>query len=311
VLLICLAGAATAAAQESLQTVKDLYASAAYEEALAVVSRLRREPAQPEIEQYRVFCLIALGRQDEAQKAIETLLTADPLYAPDPAETSPRVQERFKQTRQHLIPDLTKRMYSEGRAALDRKDRKEAVSRFERLLAFIDREGAAGSLAELRVLASGFLDLSRALPEPTPEPPAAQASTAAARPPVAAALPAAGSPVAGSPAAGSPAGAGSAAAEAPRSATVAETRPVALKQNIPSWVPADSVSRRMEFTGAVQVHIGADGRVESAEMIRRVHPSYDVALLRAARAWLYEPATRNGVPIASDLIVEVQLRPPQ
>jgi TonB family protein len=298
--LICAACVTPAAAQESLQTVKDLYASAAYEDALAAVNRMRREPAQPEIEQYRVFCLIALGRHDEAQKAIETLVMSDPLYVPDPAETSPRVQERFKQTRQQLIPELTKRMYAEGRAALERKDRGDAIARFERLLTIIDREGGSGSLAEMRVLASGFLDLSRALPQPTAERPAPEASTAPP-PPAAAAAPTAASPTPSS-----------APAAAPRAAaTVTETRPVALRQQLPSWVPGDSVSRKMEFSGAVQVHIGPDGRVESAEMVKRVHPTYDAALLRSARTWLYEPATRNGVPIASDLVVEVQLRPPQ
>ena len=299
VLLIGAACAATAAAQESLQTVKDLYASAAYEDALAAVNRLRREPAQPEIEQYRVFCLIALGRHDEAQKAIATLLMSDPLYVPDPAETSPRVQERFKQARQQLIPELTKRLYAEGRAALDRKDRDHAIAQFERLLALIDREGGSGSLAEMRVLASGFLDLSRALAQPTPEPPAAEASTTP-------------SPSATATLVAAPTAASDVSGAAPRAAaTVTETRPVALKQQLPSWVPGDPVSRKMEFSGAVQVHIGPDGRVESAEMVKRLHPTYDAALLRAARTWLYEPATRNGVPIASDLVVEVQLRPPQ
>jgi len=40
-----------------------------------------------------------------------------------------------------------------------------------------------------------------------------------------------------------------------------------------------------------------------------VHPTYDAALLRAARTWLYEPAKSNGAPVPADVIIQIQLRP--
>jgi TonB family protein len=90
-----------------------------------------------------------------------------------------------------------------------------------------------------------------------------------------------------------------------------DTRPVALQQAMPPWWPTDPVTRRTAFSGVVRVHVGADGRVESAELVRPIHPRYDPVLLKAARGWLYEPARRNDVPIAADLNVEVTLRPTQ
>ena len=92
---------------------------------------------------------------------------------------------------------------------------------------------------------------------------------------------------------------------------VTETRPVPLKQDFPAWNPTDSTTRRSSYTGSVRVHVEPDGRVSSATIVRGVHATYDAALLRAARNWMYEPARRNGVPIGVDLTIEVNLQPPQ
>ena len=277
-----------AAAQDStgtvsVQTVKDLYAAAAYEDALAAVKRLQADRPPREVEQYRLFSLFALGRTDEAQKAMEALIASDPAYVLDPMETPPRVQQVFRDTRQRLLPDLARAKYLEARAVLDRKERDEAIRRFEALIALIDSVAAAApSVAELRILASGFLDLSRALPVPAP--PAPALPVAAAEEPVASAgvVPAA----------------------------AAEARPIAVEQALPTWVPPDSLSRRTTYTGSVRVTVGTDGRVQSAELVRPIHPSYDSDLLEAARGWLYEPARRNGAPVEAEITVEVNLRPP-
>ena len=283
--LLLISGSAAGAA-ESLQAVKALYAAAAYEDALAALNTPGVEGRATELQQYRVFCLLALGRQNEAENAMEVLIAADPLYVFDPMETSPRVQDVFNQRRQQLLPEIAKRTYSDARRALDRKDRGEAIATFERLLTIIDAvKEAPASLSELRVLASGFLDLSRALPAPArAEAPAPAAPTPAAPP----------SPH-----------------MATRPAALVETRPpVALKQTLPPWNPPDPASRRGSFSGAIQVTIDAAGRVTSAEMVRGVHPLYDGALLRAARDWIYEPGRRNDVPTVVDLLVEVNLKPP-
>src|SRR3972149_5714031 len=72
-------------AQDSLTAARELYSSASYEEALAVLNRLRASTVpgvpgeeSPAIEQYRAFCLLALGRSDEAYKATEAPLGAAP-----------------------------------------------------------------------------------------------------------------------------------------------------------------------------------------------------------------------------------------
>src|SRR4029434_2382234 len=72
--------------QDALNAARDLYASAAYEDALAVLNRVS-ETSRPAdearaVSQYRAFCLLALGRTAEAERAIETMITRHPTYQP-------------------------------------------------------------------------------------------------------------------------------------------------------------------------------------------------------------------------------------
>jgi tetratricopeptide (TPR) repeat protein len=162
--------ASPAFAQEALQRAKDLYAAAAYEEALAVLKAVPNAERSPQVGQYRFFCLLALGQNQQAEQAIHALLMADPLYQPDPEDTPPRVLEAFVAAREAALPDIAKQMYADARAALDRKDRDAAVNGFQGLLRTID--GApelAPRFEDLRVLADGFATLAKALPEPSPE----------------------------------------------------------------------------------------------------------------------------------------------
>src|SRR3954470_19467912 len=78
-------------AQDSLQAAKNMYAAASYEDALTVLGRLRAVEPKPEVEELRVFCLIALGRTAEAEKAIQSVVTTNPLFVPNPDEIPPRI----------------------------------------------------------------------------------------------------------------------------------------------------------------------------------------------------------------------------
>ena len=267
--------------QESLQSAKNLYASAAYEDALRVLSRLSGGDVQAEAARYRVFCLIALGRTEEAEQAIQTVVVSDPLYVPDSADVSPRIRELFVRTRQQLVPDIARRMYGEAKAALNRKDSAAAIAGFEALIRLIDggENGTEGELGELRFLAAGFLDLSRAVR--APQAPVGRPSTAGMTTSASVALP----------------------------GTPDIIPPVAIRQAMPKWVPSDTMSRQAVFSGAIRVFISAAGRVEGAELVRPIHPAYDPILLQSARSWEYQPARRGGVAVPSEQVVQVDLKP--
>jgi TonB family protein len=266
---------ARVAAQDPLQAVKDLYASAAYEDALSAVGTLDPAARTVDSEQYRIFCLVALGRLDEADRAAEVLLTARPEYRPDPAQASPRIQSLFADVRRRVGPTLVKRTYQQAKAAMERKDRDAAISGFEAMLRIADDPDVRtnASVAELKELGTGFLELSRAM---APKPAPVEAAPAAA------------------------------AASSPGVNVI--TPPIVIQQKLPAWVP-DYTSRATEFRGAIRVQISTEGKVVAADIVKSIHPAYDQLLLRAARNWLYTPATKNGAPIAMEKTVEVSVAP--
>ena len=152
-------------AQESVAVARDLYTSASYEEALAVLGRLDSSNTEPSdrmsVNQYRAFCLLALGRMQEAEVAIENVLTVDLLYRPADGTMSPRLRSAFAGVRQRILPSIVQQEYARARTAFDRGDFPSAVAQFDRVLqALADPDlGVAAvkpPLLDLRTLAAGF-----------------------------------------------------------------------------------------------------------------------------------------------------------
>ncbi|HUL75535.1 MAG TPA: hypothetical protein VLT86_20650 [Vicinamibacterales bacterium] len=298
-------GASPAAAQDSFARAKDFYASAAYEEALQVLDKLHNSSPtvdSTEIAAYQVYCLVALGRSDEATRAIEAIVKADPLYRPSEAEASPRVRTFFENVRKPLLPDVVRDSYSKGKEAFARKDWPAATAEFDQVIALIDELGSAADpgLADIRTLATGFRDLSKSAPAPTPDPPPAPApSTDPASAP----------------------GGGDAAASAPTPAPAPTpevrdyygvddadvVRPVAIAQSLPPWNPDNPVDKLRGFRGTLEVMIDETGKVVSAVLSKPVNPSYDPLLLRAAKQWTFRPATKNGAPVKYRYLVDIKL----
>jgi tetratricopeptide (TPR) repeat protein len=144
-----------------LNTAKDLYASARYDEALSVLNGLRIGDSADRraVEQYRSLCLLALGRASEAESAIAAVVKEDPTYRPGESE-SPRVRATFAEVRKRLLPEITTTRYQIAKLAYDRRDWASAESQFRTVLALIDDPENVGRLSDLRVLAAGFLELS-------------------------------------------------------------------------------------------------------------------------------------------------------
>src|SRR5688500_6277014 len=96
---ILLLAALDSHAQDSVAAARNLYAEADYEEARALLGRLEPSRSQATdrmaIYQYRAFCLLALGRRQEAERAIEAILSGDLLFRPSDAVMSPRLRSVF------------------------------------------------------------------------------------------------------------------------------------------------------------------------------------------------------------------------
>ena len=275
---VVLLGAPGLAAGQDMERVRALYVAASYEAALAAMPEGLSTTAGTELEQYRALCLLALGREADAKATIERLVKAHPTFVPPADEVSPRMRTLFTNVRNALIPAIAKQAYAEAKVAYEAKDREAARAGFQRTLDLIDSvpEDSRGSLADMRLLAADFRELTTARPAAATETPG---------------------PVVPAPVPEIPAAAG------------AFVPAVALKQELPPWNPLDPVSRRTEYVGLLQVQIAPDGRVTLARMLKTSHPSYDIAVLREAKRWLYKPATRGGQPVASEREIEIRLRP--
>jgi TonB family protein len=287
-LVLAAAIARPAAAQpNALNAARELYASARYDEALAMLSvPPSGSPDVAAVQQYRSLCLLALGRGPEAEEAITAVVTANPSYRPSEAEASPRVRAAFSDVRQKLLPQLAQTRYSEAKAAFDQKRFGEAERQLREALTLIDDADVLGRLTDLRVLVTGFIDLSLAALTPPPPPvveaPPAPEPTATPKPPAPAAERIFGG------------------------ADPGVTAPVAIRQQLPRLAPqAGAVARTR---GLLEVVIDEQGRVVSAAVRMPIHPGFDQALLTAARDWSYAPATFNGQPVKFRKMIQVVTR---
>src|SRR5439155_1848294 len=86
------------------------------------------------IDSYRAFCLLALGRNGDAEQAIESVVMADPFYQPSDADVSPRVRTAFKDVRHRVLPTVVQDRYTIAKAAYDRKEFAVAEKGFKQVL---------------------------------------------------------------------------------------------------------------------------------------------------------------------------------
>ena len=227
-------GTLVTANNDDLAHAKELYFSAAYDEALAKLNGLARLdglkiigsswPEAMEVSEYRMFCLLALDRRKEAEEAIELIIKVNPFYQPSDTQASPRIVAVFQDVRRSLLPAVLQRFYADAKAAYGRKD-PDASAQFDRVLALLAELDASRSpaLADLHAAATGFRDLSKAndaliaTPVASPAPAAAPVAAPAAAPVAAPAAAAVTAPAA------APVTAPAAASVVPRSSSPSPT----------------------------------------------------------------------------------------
>ena len=274
--------------RDVIGAARDLYASARYDEALAVLNDLRpAENGAPasdrkSIEQYRSLCLLALGRGGEAESAIAAVVTADPAYQPNETDASPRVRAAFSDVRRRLLPDIVNARYAAAKGEFDRKIYADATQHFRQVLALLDDPDMGGKLPDLRTLASGFLDLSVAASAPPPPPVKAEV---AATPPPAVPQP-----------------------DPNRIYTMVDkdvNPPVIVRQEMPRLTPA--MKSQARETGVVEIVIDEMGRVSFVAIRQSVHPVYDSTLMAAVREWKYQPATIGGKPVKYRKLIQINV----
>jgi TonB family protein len=287
-IVVPLAAASAAAAQDPLAAAKDLYASAAYEEALSALTNAREHGA-PEVvhqaDQYVAFCLLALGRKAEAEAAAESAIREDPLAPLDPRDASPRIEAMFMLVRKRLLPGLIRDAYRTARAATERGDLTAGAQQLTRVRSMLDAAKGLDAwdetLVDINVLVEGFLELSRVTAErrsaaiaPDPEP--------TARAPVPVVQPQ--------------------ESKVPlRTYSALDTdvtAPVTVRQEMPTVPHGLAASMRTgRRTGVLEITIDETGVVQDAFMREPVNAMFDALVLEAVRSWQYRPARKAGTPV--------------
>jgi TonB family protein len=281
-----------ASGEESLAKARELYAAASYEDALAMLNVVDSESQTRADRQamglYRVLCLVALGRTPEAHAAIDAVISQDPFQRPVLDELPPKMRTAFADARKRMLPAIVQQHYTNAKAAFDRADFAGAAPAFRQVIdALADPDiahaAAQAPLSDIRVLATGFHELSVKAIAPPPPPPA---PVVVAAPPPAPAR-------------------NFLKVYSAQDSDV--TPPTVVRQSFPSF-PGKVT---MAAAGIMEVTIDATGAVESATMTVSVHPQYDRIALDAARRWQYQPATVEGVPVKFLKRVQVTLSPPR
>jgi hypothetical protein len=279
-----------AQAQESIEAARQLYAAAEYDTALTMLNGLMTSSTSRDdrrtVALYRTLCLLATNRRAEADRAIETMVTQDPLFRPTAEEIPPRMRTAIADTRKRLLPAILQQKYNESKMAYDLKDFAAASAGFKEMLDGLGDPDIAvaasqSPLADLKTLAVGFYELSVKLVPPSVPPPMSVAEAPLPAPPV---------------------------PSAPKLYSAEDRNvvpPIPVRQQIPAYPGKVSAAK----TGVLELVIDKTGAVESATMRVPVNAQYDRLATSAARNWQYQPATIDGSPVKFLKRIQVSLVP--
>jgi len=284
---------------DPLADVERLYASAAFEDALAALGGISGPVDVDRVDEYRALCFLGLNRTRDAEQAIERLVMRRRSSTYDIASHPPKFVALYLAVKKRTLPDAAIALYGAAQASFEKGQFVAASAQFKDLLGMLsDSEAAAGRLGDLKVLASGFSKLSEQrlgevkAPAPLPPPP---------------------SPLPGTTLAGMYLAPNSSKVTPRGSRVVYDSEdlgvipPVIIDQRMPAWIPPNPVFAYSMFRGTLEVIVDEGGAVESRTMSQPAFPSYDRELMNAAQRWKYAPATKDGRPVKYRKVITITL----
>ena len=85
--------------------------------------------------------------------------------------------------------------------------------------------------------------------------------------------------------------------------------PVALRKVDPKYAPS-AIRDRVEGTVLLAAHILRDGTVSNIEVLNTLDPRLDGSAMEALTRWEFQPATKNGIPIDLQVLIQIPFRLP-
>jgi TonB family protein len=94
--------------------------------------------------------------------------------------------------------------------------------------------------------------------------------------------------------------------DAPRPSANGVTMPKLLHEEQPQYT-AEALKQKITGSVMVECVVGVDGSVQNARVVRSLDTVYglDEEALKAARAWRFEPGTRNGTAVPVTVTIEL------
>lgn len=292
--LLMVTAAAARVPDDPLADVERLYASAAFEEALAALGRVSGQVDVNQVDEYRALCFLGLDRTRDAEEAVERLVMRHRSPTYDLDSRPPKFATLYRAVRKRTLPTAAMSLYGAATASFEGGLFLSAAAQFKELLDLLSDPDEAGRLGDIRVLAAGFSKLTeqRLAEVNRPAPPPAPASN------ILQALYLAPN---------------SSRVTPQGSRVVYEAKdldvipPTIVDQRMPVWIPPNPVFAYRMYRGTLEVVVGEDGAVESRAMSEPAFPSYDRELLGVAQRWKYTPAIKDGRPVKYRKVIAVTL----
>ena len=260
--------------QGDFTAARTLYASAAYEEALDRLGRIRDAgELRDQVDTYRALCLLALGRPRESEQVLEQVLTRNPQYVPDEEGVSPRLMVIYRTVRARILPSAARTLYASARASYDDGKFDIAAGQLRELLTILNSDESDSLLGDLKLLAEDFLRLAEAGAGKSFASVDRMSGDDRRVPRV-----------------------------APSNGPVYSmldkgiVAPVEITRPVPIWTAPRGMQLAL-YQGLMEVVIDEAGRVESAVVRRSIAPSFDAELIASTGRWRFQPATRGGTPV--------------
>jgi hypothetical protein len=292
--LLMVTAATARVPDDSLADVERLYASAAFEDALAALGRVSGQVDANQVDEYRALCFLGLNRTQDAEEAVERLVMRHRSPTYDLDSRPPKFVTLYRAVKTRTLPAAAMALYGSATASFEGGQILSAAAQFKELLVLLSDPEEAGRLGDMRVLAAGFsrlIEQRLAEVDPPAPPPSPARNTLQAR------------YLAPNSSRVTPQG----------SRVVYEAEdldvipPMLIDQRMPAWIPPNPVFAYRMFHGTLEVVVGEDGAVESRTMSEPAFPSYDQELLDAARRWKYTPATKDGRAVKYRKVIAVTL----
>ena len=131
--LLTVAVATAQGPDNPLADVERLYASAAFEDALAALGRVSGQVDANQVDEYAALCFLGLNRTRDAEKAVERLVMRLRSSTYDLDSRPPKFVTLYRDVKRRTLPDAAISLYGSAQASFEGEQFVSASAQFKDL----------------------------------------------------------------------------------------------------------------------------------------------------------------------------------